>query len=819
MRLMLSVKWKLIIAVTGVCFICLLGMLLLNRFQVERYTMERNRNIVREAATLEAGRYMLASENITSIGVGLGNVIDKSMEFARTDHHMLATEFLQEIIAASLKSSVEYLRGVGVALVPDAIAIGNDNEKFLTGNGHVVIGYLRTGSKIVAADHQRMETIVAAPWLKEAASAISPYITEPFLESHAIETHGLGQADDSGQHVVLRFVFPVRNADRFQGAVYLDVCLSKYQQIMSDEAGIRHFANIILVSPNNAAVISEASINLSEVVENPAAELTRLKPGFMPELAAAIDAGRTQLTRMHLDGQNMVVAAAPIRRSNIERHWYVLLFQPENEASLISRTALTRQLYSGLTVLCLSLLLGWLVARALGKTLNTSETWYQNILDRVPIPLAIIDAKNLWVYLNPHAAKVNGVDHFKDVLGTDYQKHFPPAAAKFLRTTNHPGAAAIEELETAFPNGRTFRISSCRLLDTDNVYLGRLLLGVDVTDARRITQTLGMASNIAGSLDVKSERIMTAAQTLSESAIEKSAAIEEITATTHNIGEAAANYANSAKNSHNKAEATHVASGRGANEAAEATGAMQGVVESGQKIRKISKLIDDIAFQTNLLALNAAVEAARAGQNGKGFAVVADEVRSLAQRSAKAARESAGMVGEMTDRIDAATTSIGRLESTLNEIRDNANELRVNSDEVAQLADQQSHSVQQVHVSLEQLSKTVSFTMRISRETATIAESIFQQSAALRRLTLGETAVANDLAKTAGSGGGFPRDDGTPLPDRGQNAGMINPLTKGMSQKTGKTIRLAAYQTEANRPLQDGDSPSFSHLDSEGDGR
>lgn len=79
-------------------------------------------------------------------------------------------------------------------------------------------------------------------------------------------------------------------------------------------------------------------------------------------------------------------------------------------------------------------------------------------------------------------------------------------------------------------------------------------------------------------------------------------------------------------------------------EVAESIAALEG---RSKEIGKIVDVITEITEQTNLLALNAAIEAARAGDAGRGFAVVAGEVRDLAEGSAQAAQQIAGLIGEI----------------------------------------------------------------------------------------------------------------------------------------------------------------------------
>jgi methyl-accepting chemotaxis protein len=136
---------------------------------------------------------------------------------------------------------------------------------------------------------------------------------------------------------------------------------------------------------------------------------------------------------------------------------------------------------------------------------------------------------------------------------------------------------------------------------------------------------------------------------------------------------------------------------------------------SSNKIARIIKVIDEIAFQTNILALNAAVEAARAGEAGLGFAVVADEVRNLAQRCAQAARDTALLI---EDSIATSKDGNARLDQMAGAVRS----MTENSLRVKALVDEVNLGSQEQARGMDQISRAVLQMEKVTQRTAAGAE-------------------------------------------------------------------------------------------------
>jgi methyl-accepting chemotaxis protein len=172
--------------------------------------------------------------------------------------------------------------------------------------------------------------------------------------------------------------------------------------------------------------------------------------------------------------------------------------------------------------------------------------------------------------------------------------------------------------------------------------------------------------------------------------------------------------------------------GEGAVAVKDMGGAMGEINDSAEKIGRIIKTIEGIAFQTNLLALNAAVEAARAGEAGKGFAVVADEVRGLAQRSAQAARETTNLIEGTVERVRNGSEISGRLGDVFTKIESSAQNVGRLFGEITVAINEQRQGIDQVNTAIMQIDRATQLNAENAEKVKNSSRDIEIESERLR---------------------------------------------------------------------------------------
>ena len=252
----------------------------------------------------------------------------------------------------------------------------------------------------------------------------------------------------------------------------------------------------------------------------------------------------------------------------------------------------------------------------------------------------------------------------------------------------------------------------------------------------------------ASELSLEAEQVTSAAsqvasssQTLAQGASEQAASIEETSASSEQIN------AMSRKNAENSQIAAGLVS-QSQQKFAETNQRLQQMVvamgdinASSDKISKIIKVIDEIAFQTNILALNAAVEAARAGEAGMGFAVVADEVRSLAQRSAQAARDTAPLIEESIAKSKDGKSRVDQVAEAIRSITQDSDSVKTLVDEMTVGSQEQTKGIGQVSRAIAQMQQVTQASAASAEEGSAAAQELTAQASAMREVVTRLTAM------------------------------------------------------------------------------
>ena len=326
-----------------------------------------------------------------------------------------------------------------------------------------------------------------------------------------------------------------------------------------------------------------------------------------------------------------------------------------------------------------------------------------------------------------------GGGRFVDAHAVLRDKMFPiltetEKAAKLVAETENEALGASDQ---AAPK----EISAARLALFITIGLNLLVVAAMLWVVFRITATLRQVAieiaSEAGEISAAASQVSSSSQSLAEGSSAQSASLEETSASSGEInsmaGKNTANLRSAAElvtHSQLQIVQTEQALNR-------MVISMNEIGASSNRISSIIRVIDEIAAKTNILALNAAVEAARAGEAGLGFAVVAGEVRNLAQRSAQAAKDTAGLIEESVARSNEGRVALDQVATAVRSITESSGKVKDLVDKVKLGSEEQARGSEQVAKAIARMEDVTETAAASSKESAAAAAALSAQSETL----------------------------------------------------------------------------------------
>jgi len=322
-------------------------------------------------------------------------------------------------------------------------------------------------------------------------------------------------------------------------------------------------------------------------------------------------------------------------------------------------------------------------------------------------------------------------------------------AWSITRSITRPLGRALDVATTVAAGDLTSRIEVTSLDET-----GQLLQALKTMN-ESLARTVGTVRVGTDTIAVAAGQVAVGSQDLSSRTEQQASALEEAASSMEELTATVRQNADNARQANVLAEVASNVAARGGDVIHQVVGTMDQINASSSKINDIIGVIDGIAFQTNILALNAAVEAARAGEQGRGFAVVASEVRNLAQRSAAAAREIKGLIGDSSGKVANGSKLVAEAGDTMREIVESVRRVTDIMSEISAASLEQTAGIEQINQAVAQMDEGTQQNAALVEEAAAAAAAMREQSTRLAQAVAvfqidGEQMRAASSASVAG---------------------------------------------------------------------
>lgn len=257
-----------------------------------------------------------------------------------------------------------------------------------------------------------------------------------------------------------------------------------------------------------------------------------------------------------------------------------------------------------------------------------------------------------------------------------------------------------------------------------------IALGAIIANAitKPIQQAIGELTTGSSEVSAASSQVEAASQSLAEGTTEQAASIQETSSTLEETSSMVQQNDENTKQAAIMAKQANLYAKNSTQEMSAMMKSMGDLKQSSNEIAKIIKVIDDIAFQTNILSLNAAVEAARAGDAGKGFAVVAEEVRNLAQRSAKAAKDTSSIIENNIELTENSAAVANHVNESLEQIDIQAKKVSELLDEISTATEEQTKGINEINKAIQQMEQVMQTNAANADESAAASKELSSQA-------------------------------------------------------------------------------------------